>query len=226
MITVYIWNPGEFRISPTNFSSPSSDFAADWKRALGHASLYVSTTNQYLSLWPNEAPATDNEIRQFTVEAINLLKTVGGVEGIFKRSLNDDIEGMKRPYDQAYAITLVNEQAVSNVVEEYTKGGDVYQHYNLITNNCSTVVFNALHIGATNIDRNRRKDMEAFGLRAWKLFKNAAIFVKTEEFQGLNLMHSQGFTPIDMALSLGELMTLRTPSSVVEYIRGMGIYQD
>jgi len=224
MITVYIWEPGEFRISPSDYNSPASDFITDWKNALGHASMHISSTNTYLSLWPKEAPVTGNPIRKFTVETINLLKSVGGVTGDFKDDLDEDIDAMERGYDKAFQLSVFNENAVSEAANAIISQGSDYE-YNLITNNCSTAVLNALHTGTVNIERNRVKDLKGFGTRAMKLFGNATVLTGMENFSRVEMLQTAGFTPVDMVLSLGELMTFRTPVSIAEYIQGMKIFQ-
>jgi hypothetical protein len=228
MIEVYIWEPGSFTIGSGISQLKTSDWVADWKKALGHASMYISSTDTYLSLWPTTNMLEGlPSLEQLKGGILNTLQNFHG-PGVIKESLMDDIDGMGGHYTKGYNISITNEEAVAQAAEEYIRQIENREKgYNLVYSNCSTAVFNALYVGMANLDRDRVRDFKAFSNRAFALLKNTAIFAgQRENFNGLDFFQTQGWEPLKLVFALQELSTFRTPLAICEYLEGMKAFNE
>lgn len=217
MITVYVWPP-----ALTGFSNDITDAyfekVGEFERSVGHSSLQIDLNNgerEYLSFWP--APEK-KEIRL-------LIRAMLPIKAKCSDSYEYDRAAMRPSNEVGMSAKVVrisglNEIKMCDFISKVKSEVKTEKRsYNLYYQNCSTLVAQALQIGA---DKGFMDNMKSYASHIGR----AADFASTIAMMYRGLMpteqkRTEHFSSLRSIYSSSAAIGLQTPVSVLEYANSL-----
>lgn len=227
-VKVYIWHPAAYEGVTDEFI-----FDRIWRTAkefktsaVGHVSLFARSINKeevYLSFWPDETMLNKAIKNREKAELRTFVRSFVPMKGKFLENLDQDIHDMRSEPDCEIELPYLWQ---TKVYESATKLKSKVNNYNLLFQNCSSVVAYALASGTLYPShQSKSEDAKAYAKRCMEILKTVGIgleYYQACRFGDMSAAQKvlyKEFSLIKTMLSLPEVtLGARTPKMIEEYV--------